>query len=543
MPAKDVRFHESARHKLLAGVNILADAVKVTLGPKGRNVVLERSFGAPTVTKDGVSVAKEIELKDKFENMGAQMVKEVASKTSDVAGDGTTTATVLAQAIVREGMKFVASGMNPMDLKRGIDKAVVAVVEELKKVSKPCTTSKEIAQVGAISANADANIGKIISDAMDKVGKEGVITVEDGKSLENELDLVEGMQFDRGYLSPYFINSPEKQIAVLEDPYILLHDKKISSIRELLPILEQVAKAGKPLLIIAEEVEGEALATLVVNNIRGILKTCAVKAPGFGDRRKAMLEDMATLTGGTVISEELGLKLENATLKDLGKAKKVEAAKENTTIIDGAGDKKQIEGRVKQIRVQIDEATSDYDKEKLQERVAKLAGGVAVIKVGAATEVEMKEKKARVEDAMHATRAAVEEGIVPGGGVALVRAQKALEGLKFEGDRAQGVAVVRGAMEEPLKQLAANAGHEPAVDLARVRDGKDDFGFNAVTETYEPLVKAGVIDPAKVVRTALQNAASVAGLLLTTEAAIAEKPEKKKGAGAAPGGEDLDDDY
>src|SRR6059036_368631 len=449
MAAKDVRFGEGVRNRMLSGVNILANAVKVTLGPKGRNVVLERSFGAPTVTKDGVSVAKEIELKDKFENIGAQMVKEVASKTSDVAGDGTTTATLLAQAIVREGMKFVASGMNPMDLKRGIDKAVVAVVEELKKISKPCTTTKEIAQVGAISANADANIGKIISDAMDKVGKEGVITVEDGKSLENELDLVEGMQFDRGYLSPYFINNPEK---------------KISSIRELLPILEQVAKAGKPLLLIAEEVEGEALATLVVNNIRGILKTCAVKAPGFGDRRKAMLEDMAVLAGGTVISEELGLKLENATLKDLGRAKKVEAGKENTTIIDGAGDKKQIEARVKQIRVQIEEATSDYDKEKLQERVAKLAGGVAVIKVGAATEVEMKEKKARVEDALHATRAAVEEGIVAGGGVALLRARTAVGMLKGENhDQDAGIKIVMRAIEQPMREIVANAGDEPSV--------------------------------------------------------------------------------
>src|ERR671929_729073 len=446
MAAKEIRFSEDARARMVRGVNILANAVKVTLGPKGRNVVLERSFGAPTVTKDGVSVAKEIELKDKFENMGAQMVKEVASKTSDVAGDGTTTATVLAQAIVREGMKYVASGMNPMDLKRGIDKAVLAVTEELKKLSKPCTTSKEIGQVGSISANADANIGKISADAMDKVGKEGVITVEDGKSLENELDLVEGMQFDRGYLSPYFINSPEKQLAVLEDPYVLLYDKKISSIRELLPILEAVAKAGKPLLIIAEEVEGEALATLVVNNIRGILKTVAVKAPGFGDRRKAMLEDMAILTGGTVISEELGLKLENATVKDLGRAKKVESGKENTTIIDGAGSKKDIEGRVKQIRVQIDEATSDYDREKLQERVAKLAGGVALIKVGAATEVEMKEKKARVEDALHATRAAVEEGIVAGGGVAFIRAKQAIGELKLEdSDEQIGVEIVRRA--------------------------------------------------------------------------------------------------
>ncbi len=541
MPAKEVRFHEGARAKMVHGLNILADAVKVTLGPKGRNVVLERSFGAPTVTKDGVSVAKEIELKDKFENMGAQMVKEVASKTSDVAGDGTTTATVLAQAIVREGMKFVASGMNPMDLKRGIDKAVIAVVEELKKVSKPCTTSKEIAQVGAISANADFDIGKIISDAMDKVGKEGVITVEDGKSLQNELDLVEGMQFDRGYLSPYFINSPEKQIAVLEDPYILLHDKKISSIRELLPILEQVAKSGKPLLIVAEEVEGEALATLVVNNIRGILKTVAVKAPGFGDRRKAMLEDMAILAGGTVISEELGLKLENATLKDLGKAKKVEAAKENTTIIDGAGDKKLIEGRVKQIRVQIDEATSDYDKEKLQERVAKLAGGVAVIKVGAATEIEMKDKKARVEDALHATRAAVEEGIVPGGGVAFIRAKQALEG-KLKGDNHDqegGIKIVMKALEEPLRIIVDNSGAEPSVVLNKVLENKGNFGFNAQTEEFGNMVEMGVIDPTKVARTALQNAASVAGLMLTTDAMVAELVEEKKGGGHGHGMPDM----
>src|SRR5881296_965946 len=532
MSAKDVRFHESARHKMLSGVNILANAVKVTLGPKGRNVVLERSFGAPTVTKDGVSVAKEIELKDKFENMGAQMVKEVASKTSDVAGDGTTTATVLAQSIVREGMKFVASGMNPMDLKRGIDKAVVAVVEELKKISKPCTTTKEIAQVGAISANADENIGKIIADAMDKVGKEGVITVEDGKSLENELDLVEGMQFDRGYLSPYFINSPEKQIAVLEDPYILLHDKKISSIRELLPILEQVAKAGKPLLIVAEEVEGEALATLVVNNIRGILKTCAVKAPGFGDRRKAMLEDIAILTGGTVIAEELGLKLENATLKDLGRAKRIEIAKEDTTIIDGAGEKSAIEARVKQIRVQIDEATSDYDKEKLQERVAKLAGGVAIVKVGAATEVEMKEKKARVEDALHATRAAVEEGIVAGGGVAYIRAKQALGKIKaVNDDQDAGVKIVMRALEEPLRQIVANSGAEPSVVMNKIAEGKGNFGFNAQTEQFGDLVEMGVLDPTKVSRTALQNAASVAGLLLTTEAMVAELVEEKKNTG------------
>src|SRR6059036_465870 len=478
MPAKDVRFHESARHKLLAGVNILADAVKVTLGPKGRNVVLERSFGAPTVTKDGVSVAKEIELKDKFENMGAQMVKEVASKTSDVAGDGTTTATVLAQAIVREGMKFVASGMNPMDLKRGIDKAVLGVVEELKKISKPCTTSKEIAQVGAISANADENIGKIISDAMDKVGKEGVITVEDGKSLENELDLVEGMQFDRGYLSPYFINNAEKQISVLEEPYILLHDKKVSNIRDLLPILEQVAKSGKPLLIIAEEVEGEALATLVVNNLRGILKTSAVKAPGFGDRRKAMLEDIAILTGGQVIAEEVGLTLEKAGLKDLGRAKRVEVAKEETTLIDGAGDPKAIEARVKSIRTQIEETTSDYDKEKLQERVAKLAGGVAIVKVGAATEIEMKERKARVEDALHATRAAVEEGIVAGGGVAFLRARTALEG-KLKGDnhdQEAGIKIVMKALEEPLRIIVDNSGAEPSVVLNKVLENKGNYG-------------------------------------------------------------------
>jgi len=532
MPAKDVRFHESARHKLLAGVNILADAVKVTLGPKGRNVVLERSFGAPTVTKDGVSVAKEIELKDKFENMGAQMVKEVASKTSDVAGDGTTTATVLAQSIVKEGMKFVASGMNPMDLKRGIDKAVIAVVEELKKLSKPCTTSKEIAQVGAISANADEAIGKIISDAMDKVGKEGVITVEDGKGLQNELEVVEGMQFDRGYLSPYFINNAEKQISVLEEPYILLHDKKISNIRELLPILEQVAKSGKPLLIVAEEVEGEALATLVVNNLRGILKTSAVKAPGFGDRRKAMLEDIAILTGGQVIAEEVGLTLEKAALKDLGRAKRIEVAKEETTIIDGAGDPKAIEARVKNIRTQIDEATSDYDKEKLQERVAKLAGGVAVIKVGAATEVEMKEKKARVEDALHATRAAVEEGIVAGGGVAYIRARVALDKLKGENpDQEAGIKIIRRALEEPLRMIVANAGAEPSVVMNKITEGKGNFGFNAQTEQFGDMVEMGVLDPTKVSRTALQNAASVAGLLLTTEAMVAELVEEKKNAG------------
>ena len=471
MAAKEVKFKESARHRIVAGVNILADAVKVTLGPKGRNVVLERSFGAPTVTKDGVSVAKEIELKDKFENMGAQMLKEVASKTSDVAGDGTTTATVLAQAIVQEGMKYVAAGMNPMDLKRGIDKAVEAVVADLKRISKPCKTTKEIAQVGSISANADESIGKIIADAMDKVGKEGVITVEDGKSLNNELDVVEGMQFDRGYLSPYFMNNPDKQIAVLEDAYILFYDKKVSAIRDLLPLLEQVAKAGKPLLIVAEEVEGEALATLVVNNIRGILKTCAVKAPGFGDRRKAMLEDMAILTGGTVISEELGLKLENVTLKDLGRAKRIEVEKENTTLIDGAGEKKQIEGRLKAIRAQIEETTSDYDREKLQERVAKLAGGVAVVKVGAATEVEMKEKKARVEDALHATRAAVEEGIVPGGGVAYLRARANIKVKTDNDDQEAGVKIVMRALEAPLRWIAQNGG----VEVFR-RDQQGDRG-------------------------------------------------------------------
>jgi chaperonin GroEL len=539
MASKDVRFGDGVRNRMMAGVNVLANAVKVTLGPKGRNVVLERSFGAPTITKDGVSVAKEIELKDKFENMGAQMVKEVASKTSDVAGDGTTTATVLAQSIVQEGMKYVAAGMNPMDLKRGIDKAVIAVVEELKKISKPCTTSKEIAQVGAISANADEAIGKTIAEAMDKVGKEGVITVEDGKGLENELDLVEGMQFDRGYISPYFINNPDKQVSLLEDPYILLHDKKISNIRDLLPLLEQVAKSGKQLLIIAEDVDGEALATLVVNNIRGILKTTAVKAPGFGDRRKAMLEDIAILTGGTVIAEELGLKLENATLKDLGRAKKVEVAKEDTTIIDGAGEKSAIESRVKNIRVQIDEATSDYDKEKLQERVAKLAGGVAVIKVGAATEVEMKEKKARVEDALHATRAAVEEGIVAGGGVAYLRARANLKNLKGDNpDQEAGIKIVLRALEEPMRQIVQNAGDEPSVVVNKVVENKGNFGFNAATGEYGDLVVMGVVDPTKVARFALQNAASVASLMLTTEAMVAESPkdEKPMGGGGGMGG-------
>ena len=541
MAAKEVKFHDAARNRIVAGANILADAVKVTLGPKGRNVVLERSFGAPTVTKDGVSVAKEIELKDKFENMGAQMVKEVASKTSDVAGDGTTTATVLAQAIVQEGMKFVVTGMNPMDLKRGINKAVAAVVEDLKTMSKATTTSKEIAQVGAISANGDSAIGDIIAKAMDKVGKEGVITVEDGKSLENELDVVEGMQFDRGYLSPYFINNPDKQVAILEEPYILFYDKKISAIRDLLPVLEQVAKASKPLLIIAEEVEGEALATLVVNNMRGILKTCAVKAPGFGDRRKAMLEDMAILTGGNVISEELGLKLENVSLKDLGRAKRVDVAKEDTTLIDGAGEKAKIQGRIKSIRQQIAETTSDYDREKLQERVAKLSGGVAVIKVGAATEVEMKEKKARVEDALHATRAAVEEGILAGGGVAYLRARSAIQGLTAcNDDQHAGIKIVARALEEPLRQIVANAGHEPSVVLAKVLDGKGNFGWNAATGEYGDLLYMGVVDPTKVSRTALQNAASVAALILTTDAMVAETPKEEK---HSPSPETSDTDY
>ncbi len=532
MASKDVKFHDSARAKIVAGVNILADAVKVTLGPKGRNVVLERSFGAPTITKDGVSVAKEIELKDKFENMGAQMVKEVASKTSDIAGDGTTTATVLAQSIVQEGMKFVAAGMNPMDLKRGIDKAVKSVVEELKKLSKPCTTSKEIAQVGAISANADSNIGDIIAEAMEKVGKEGVITVEDGSGLQNELEVVEGMQFDRGYLSPYFINNADKQMSLLENPYVLLYDKKISNIRDLLPVLEQVAKAGKPLLIIAEDIDGEALATLVVNNIRGILKTCGVKAPGFGDRRKAMLEDIAILTGGTVIAEEVGLSLEKATLNDLGQAKRIEIGKEETTIIDGAGDAKGIEGRVKNIRKQIDEATSDYDKEKLQERVAKLAGGVALIKVGAATEVEMKEKKARVEDALHATRAAVEEGIVAGGGVALIRARSGLAKLKGDNsDQDAGIKIVLRALEEPARMIAYNAGDEPSVVINKVVEGKGNFGYNAATGQYGDMVEMGVLDPTKVTRCALQNAASVAALILTTDAMVAESPKDEGGHG------------
>lgn len=531
MAAKEVKFGDSARARMVVGVNVLADAVKVTLGPKGRNVVLERSYGAPTITKDGVSVAKEIELKDKFENMGAQMVKEVASKTSDIAGDGTTTATVLAQAIVQEGMKYVAAGMNPMDLKRGIDKAVIALVGELKNIAKPCSTTKEIAQVGSISANSDEVIGEKIAAAMEKVGKEGVITVEDGTGLEDELDVVEGMQFDRGYLSPYFINNPEKQIALLDNPFVLLFDKKISNIRDLLPVLEQVAKAGRPLLIIAEDVDGEALATLVVNNIRGILKTVAVKAPGFGDRRKAMLEDIATLTGGTVIAEEVGLTLEKATLAELGSAKRIEVSKENTIIIDGAGNEESIKTRVGLIRKQIEDATSDYDREKLQERVAKLAGGVAVIKVGAATEVEMKEKKARVEDALHATRAAVEEGIVAGGGVALLRARSAIIDLKGSNvDQDAGIKIVLKAIEAPLRQIVQNAGDEPSVVVSKVLEGKGNFGYNAGTGVYGDMVEMGVLDPAKVTRSALQHAASIAGLMLTTDCMIAELP-KEEGAG------------
>jgi chaperonin GroEL len=526
MAAKEVRFGDDARSRMVRGVNILANAVKATLGPKGRNAVLEKSFGAPTVTKDGVSVAKEIELKDKFENMGAQMVKEVASNTSDEAGDGTTTATVLAQAIIREGMKAVASGRNPMDIKRGIDKAVIVATEDIKKLAKPCKDNKAIAQVGTISANSDDSIGKTIAQAMEKVGKEGVITVEEGSGLQNELDVVEGMQFDRGYLSPYFINQQANQTAELDKPYILLVDKKISNIREMLPVLEGVAKAGRPLLVIAEDVEGEALATLVVNNIRGILKVAAVKAPGFGDRRKAMLQDIATLTGGTVISDEVGLQLEKATLNDLGEAKKIVVEKENTTIIDGAGKNADIKARVESIRQQIEEATSDYDKEKLQERVAKLSGGVAVIKVGAATEIEMKEKKARVEDALHATRAAVEEGVVPGGGVALIRATKSLE--KLEGvneDQTVGIRILARSIEEPLRQIVENAGEDAAVILNQVKSGKGAYGYNAATGEYGDMLDFGILDPAKVTRLALQNAASVAGLLRTTEVMIAEAPK------------------
>ncbi len=537
MTAKEVQFGDHARARILHGVNVLANAVKVTLGPKGRNVVLEKSFGAPTVTKDGVSVAKEIELKDRFENMGAQMVKEVASKTSDVAGDGTTTATVLAQAMVREGLKAVAAGMNPMDLKRGIDKAVEAAVAELKAISKPCSDNKEIAQVGTISANSDESIGEIIAEAMAKVGKEGVITVEEGKSLANELDVVEGMQFDRGYLSPYFINNQQSQNAELEEPYILLHDKKISNIRDLLPVLEGVAKSGKPLLIVAEDVEGEALATLVVNSLRGIIKVCAVKAPGFGDRRKAMLQDIAILTGATVISEEVGLSLEKATLNDLGNAKKVQISKEETTIIDGAGSEVDIKGRCEQIRQQVEETTSDYDREKLQERLAKLAGGVAVIKVGASTEIEMKEKKARVEDALHATRAAVEEGIVPGGGVALVRAFTKIAGLKGSNhDQDVGIGIACRAMEEPLRQIVANAGEEASVVLRKVQEGTGNYGYNAANGEYGDMVAMGILDPTKVTRYALQNAASIAGLMITTEAMVAEEPKDEKAGGGMPGG-------
>ncbi len=531
MAAKEVLFADEARHRMLAGVNVLADAVKQTLGPKGRNVVLERSFGAPTVTKDGVSVAKEIELKGKFENMGAQMVKEVSSKTSDVAGDGTTTATVLAQAIVREGLKSVSAGANPMDIKRGIDQAVSVAVEELKKLSKPCTDSKAIAQVGTISANSDQAFGQIIADAMDKVGKEGVITVEEGSSMHNELEVVEGMQFDRGYISPYFANQKEGMTAELENPYILLHDKKISNIRDLIPLLEKVSKAGRSLLIVAEDVEGEALATLVVNTLRGILKVCAVKAPGFGDRRKAMLEDMAILTGGTVITEELGFSLEKAELEQLGTAKKVQVSKENTIIVDGAGGADDIKARVEQLRKQIEETTSNYDKEKLQERVAKLSGGVAVIKVGAATEVEMKEKKARVEDALHATRAAVEEGIVPGGGVALIRAQAALKDLKGDNaDRNVGIGILRRAIEEPLRQIVTNAGDEASVVLAQVQAGTGSYGYNAATGEYGDMIAMGILDPTKVTRCALQNAASIAGLMLTTEVMVAELPKQDKPA-------------
>jgi len=528
MAAKEIKYSGKAREKIVKGVDTLADAVKVTLGPKGRNVILDKSFGSPKITKDGVTVAKEIELEDKFENMGAQMVKEVASKTSDVAGDGTTTATILAQAVFREGSKMVAAGSNPMAIKRGIDKAVELVVAELKKLSKPTKEKKEIAQVGTISANNDSTIGDIISEAMEKVGKEGVITVEEAKSMETTLEIVEGMQFDRGYLSPYFVTDPEKMEVHLEEPYIMLHEKKISIMKDLVPILEQIARMNRPLLIIAEEVEGEALATLVVNKLRGTLKVAAVKAPGFGDRRKAMLEDIAILTGGQVISEDLGIKLENVSLKDLGTAKRVTIDKDNTTIVDGGGSRQALEGRVKQIRVQIDETTSDYDREKLQERLAKLIGGVAVISVGAATETEMKEKKDRVEDALNATRAAVEEGIVAGGGVAYIRAMKALENVQLTGEEKMGVAIVKRALEEPVRQIANNAGFEGSVVVQKVMEGKDDFGFNAETGEYENLFKAGVIDPTKVARFALQNAASVAGLLLTTEAMIAEKPEKKK---------------
>jgi len=543
MGAKIVHLHAKAREGILHGVNVLADTAKVTLGPRGRNVLLERSFGAPLITKDGVTVVKEIDLEGKFENMGAKLIREVATKTSDIAGDGTTTATVLAQSILREGLRLLAAGYDPMDLKRGIDVAVERAVEAVKAQSKPVKERERIAQVGAVSANGDTTIGDLLAEAMEKVGKEGVITVEEAKGLETTLEVVEGMQFDRGYLSPYFVTNPEKMLVEIEEPYLLFHEKKISSMRDLLPVLERVAQSGRPIVIIAEEVEGEALATLVVNKIRGTLKCAAAKAPGFGDRRKAMLEDMAILTGGRVIAEELGLKLENLTLNDLGRCKRVVMDKDNTTIVGGAGKKDAIQARIKQIRAQIEETTSDYDREKLQERLAKLVGGVAVLRVGAATEVEMKERKARVDDAMHATKAAVEEGIVPGGGVALLRAQSALQGIKAKGDQAMGIDIVRRAMEEPLRQIAVNAGAEASVVVNKVREGKDDFGYNALTGRYEPLTKAGVIDPTKVVRSALQNAASVAGLLLTTEAAIADKPEKKGATPAMPGGGDYDEDY
>ncbi len=542
MGAKTVHLHERAREGILEGVNVLADAAQVTLGPRGRNVLLQRSFGAPLITKDGVTVVKEIDLEGKFENMGARLIREVATKTSDVAGDGTTTATILARAILREGLRLLAAGYDPMDLKRGIDLAVDLAVEHIKGQSKPVKDRERIAQVGTISANGDETIGGLLAEAMDKVGKEGVITIEEAKGLETTLDVVEGMQFDRGYLSPYFATNPEKMLVELEDPYLLFHEKKISNMRDLVPVLERIAQSGRPIVIIAEDVEGEALATLVVNKIRGTLRCAAAKAPGFGDRRKAMLEDMAILTGGRVIAEELGIKLENLTLNDLGRCKRVVTDKDNTTIVGGAGKKEAIQARIAQIRAQIEETTSDYDREKLQERLAKLVGGVAVLRVGAATEIELKEKKARVDDAMHATKAAVEEGIVPGGGVALLRAQAALAGVKVEGAKAIGVQIVRRAMEEPLRQIVSNAGGEASVVVNRVREGKDDFGYNALTGSYEALFKTGVIDPTKVVRSALQNAASVAGLLITTEAAIATKPEKKAAA-AAPGGEDYDDDY
>src|SRR5438876_6849833 len=543
MPAKQVLLHARAREGIIAGVNLLADVARVTLGPRGRNVMLQKSWGAPTVTKDGAAVVKEIELEDRFQNIGARMIREVAQKTADAAGDGTTTATILARAIFREGLRLLAAGFDAMELKRGVDAAVEQVVTAIKAQATPVKERERIAQVGTVSANGDDTIGEFLAQAMDKVGSDGVITVEEGKGLETTLEIVEGMRFDRGYLSPYFITNPEKMTVELDSPLLLFFEKKISNLRDFLPLLERVAQSGKPLVVIAEEVEGEALAALVVNKLRGTLRCAAAKAPGFGDRRKAMLEDMAILTGGRLIAEEIGAKLESIALADLGRASRVVMDKDNTTIVGGGGKKADIQGRIKQIKHQIEETTSDYDREKLQERLAKLAGGVAVIKVGEATEVAMKEKKARVEDAMHATRAAVEEGIVAGGGVALLRAQAALDALRLDGERAQGVAIVRQAMEEPLRQIAANAGHDPSVVLARVREGSDDFGFNAVSETYEPLLKAGVIDPAKVVRSALQNAASVAGLLLTTEAAIAEKPEKKKGAGAPSGGEDMDDDY